>query len=491
MTLRTRLNLAVAALIIVHLLSAAFALRAVSRNAENTNLYMRMRESGQLAADIRTDIYNQLALAAGAESPLKQPRSIVWPRYALDDIDVQIRLGETEFDRMHWTGLRDAIVAMSESRAQIGGTNHKAVLRKAEHHIRTLRNEYGERESRAIAAAAMTGFEARIAISVAVGLTVILFLTYLFIVQRWLVKPIEALKNSADILATGRLSHRVTVDGNSELSDLGRRFNMMAQNLKRHQKELVESRELSAIGELCTNVAHGLRNPLASLRASAQLAGRRAGDAEETKLSLLEIVRQVDRLDERISCLFEFSRPCRVEAEPTTFAQLAGQVREEVGGLTGSQGVSYSEEDRTDGTPCMLDRMQIVGAVSELVANATVHCGDEGQVTFRGEIIGGASDGRAGWRLQVADNGCGMTEEVKARAFDLFFTSREAGTGMGLAMVRRAVQRHGGRIIIDSEPGHGTVLTVEIPLSYDSQATNDRTSVHGSVAPAFGHGSAD
>lgn len=487
MTLRTRLNLAVAALIIVHLISAAFALRAVSRNAENTNLYMRMRESGQLAADIRTDIYNRLARASGAETPLKEPRSIDWPRYALDDIEVQIRLAESEFERTHWAGLRHAIVAMSEAQAMAGTMEDMEILREAEHHIRALRNDFGERESKAIAAAALTGLEARMAISIAVGLTVVLFLIYLFIVGRWLVRPIEALKTSADILATGRLSHRVTVDGKSELSDLGRRFNMMAQSLKRHQKELVESRELSAIGELCTNVAHGLRNPLASLRASAQLAGRRAGDAEETKLSLLEIVRQVDRLDERISRLFEFSRPCRVDAAPTTFLELADQVREEVKGLTQSHGVSFMVEDRTDGTRCLLDRTQLVGAIAELVANATVHCGDEGHVIFRGEQASGqGGDGGHCWRLQVTDDGCGMTEEVKARAFDLFFTSRVAGTGMGLAMVRRAVQRHGGRVRIESEPGHGTVITVEIPMSPEGGSAIGPASQGESVVPSSG-----
>jgi len=486
MTLRTRLNLAVAALIIVHLISAAFALRAVSRNAENTNLYMRMRESGHLAADIPTDIYNRLALAAGAQTPLKEPRSIDWPRYALDDIEVQIRLAESEFDRRHWSGLRQAIMAMSDSQGEARVANHKDVLREAEHHIRALRNAFGERESKAIAAAAMTGFEARMAISIAVGLTVILFLIYLFIVWRWLVKPIEVLKTSADILGTGQLNHRVLVDGKSELSDLGRRFNTMAQSLKRHQKELVESRELSAIGELCTNVAHGLRNPLASLRASAQLAGRRAGDAEETKLSLMEIIRQVDRLDERISRLFEFSRPCRVDPAPTTFLELADQVREEVEGLTQSQGVSFQAEDQTDGTRCMLDKAQIVGAIAELVANAAVHCGEEGHVIFRGEKVSARGDRGDHWRLQVADDGCGMTAEVKARAFDLFFTSRVAGTGMGLAMVRRAVLRHGGRVRIESEPGHGTVITVELPMSPKGSSATGPASQDESVVPSNG-----
>ncbi|MHC5110803.1 MAG: ATP-binding protein [Planctomycetota bacterium] len=461
MKIRSKLILAVALLIVVHLTSATLAIRAVNRNARNTDLYTRMRELGQLAADLRTDIYHQLASGAGAPSPLREPIGIGWPHYALDDIEVQIRLADHEFDKHHWTGLRDSIVAMHETGMLAASEN--GTLREAEHHIRSLRNKFSLRESEAIATIAMASYGARVAMTIAGVLTVALFLLYLLIVWKWLVRPIEQLQRSTDILGTGSLDHRVDLHGKNELAELGRRLDAMAGSLARQQRELLEARELSAIGELCTNVAHGLRNPLASLRASAQLAGRRAGDAEETKLSLLEIIRQVDRVDKRITQLFEFSRPCHIKRRPATFVDVAHTAIDEVCQLAASKNVKLAMIDETNGRSWAFDDTQIAEAVSELATNAIHHCEEDDHVSIIGSFREPDSSLNGCLIVAVSDSGRGMPPHVAQRAFDLFFTSRNGGSGMGLAMVRRAVERHGGEIQIDSEEGMGTTVTLVIP----------------------------
>lgn len=478
MTVRAKLNFAVAALILVFLTSAGFALSAVSKNAERTQLYSRMRDLGRLTSDIRTDIYHQLAFADGGSSPRKEPTAIGWPEYVYDDIDVQIHLAETDRERENWGRLRAAIGAINQQLEQ-GISNPQEPLRDAEHFLRELRSRYDLLESQAIAAAASTAFRAQVAISLAGILTVVLFLVYLIIVRDWLIHPIRVLKQSADTIGEGRLDYRVPLHGRDELAELARRIDHMAARLSEHQQALLESRELSAIGELCANVAHGLRNPLASLRVSAQLAGRRAGDAEETRIALLEIIRQVDRLNERITRLFEFSRFERPQLNETTFSMIARSGLIDLTDLPGKRGIELRVEDNTGDTVWLLDTEAIAGVVSELVLNAVHHSEPGGWVLIRGSRESGLGSSVQNLVIRVIDCGKGMAPATVEKAFDLFFTARENGTGMGLAMARRAIERLGGTITLESEPDRGTTVTTVLPSRFVS-----RTHVDGSSAAA-------
>ncbi len=463
MTIRFKLNMAVATLIAVFLVAAFYALLAVNRNAENTHLYSRMRELGQLTSDIRTDIYYQFAVAADRIKPALHPSGAGWPDYALEDIDIQITLAETGVERIHWERLREGISAMNVASGAFEGDTVTELLRDAEYHLQALRSQYSLREYDAIAVAASTSFTAQVAISIACVLTVLLFLSYLIMVRDWLVKPIEVLKRSADAIGMGGLEHRVPLQGNNELVALGRRLDAMVARLSEHQKALLEARELSAIGELCTNVAHGLRNPLASLRASAQLAGRRAGDPEETQLAVLEILRQVDRLNGRITRLFEFSRPEQMDKHCTTFAELAQSARAEVLQSLREKNVAMIIEDSTDRNVWCVDRCALAGVLTELVTNAAHHSEAGGQIVVSGcAIVSGPNTARQ-LQVEVIDGGSGMAEATLEQAFDLFYTNRRDGTGMGLAMVRRAVERHGGDVRIASKLDRGTTVTVTVP----------------------------
>lgn len=461
MTLRLKLNLAMMSVITVFAVAAGFTLWAVSRNACQTRLYSRMRELGRLTSDIRTDVYHQLAFAGGGASPRREPNAIPWPKYVFDDIDVQISLASTPQERAQWQRLRTAIDGINDQLVA-GVRRPHAEVREAEHCLLELRNSYNVQEFDAIAATASTGFLAQAAITAAGVLTVVLFLAYLIMVRDWLVHPIEILKSSTDEIGRGALRHRIPLQGSDELATLARRIELMAERLAANQKELLESRELSAIGELCTNVAHGLRNPLASLRASAQLAGRRAGNAEETERAVLEIVRQVDRLDDRITRLFEFSRPCQPTFGCTNFEDLAEAARIEAGASLEAQDMRVRVTNRTDGAVWCLDGAAIVSVLAELITNATHHSAPGSVVELRASYAEADADENV-LQIQVIDTGKGMPAATMEKAFDLFFTSRPSGAGMGLAMARKAIIRHQGTIELESEPDRGTTVTLELP----------------------------
>ncbi len=470
MTIRGKLNLTVAILLVVFLATVAVVMQAVNKNVEHTQNYSRMRGRSQFVADLRTDIYQRLAAAEGNLELPAEPERVGWPRYAIDDIDIQIRLSQSDEERDNWRSVGSAIQALAIAlETPLPNPPAKQAVAQLKRHLRSLRHAYDLREGDSIVVLATSSFNAQVAIALAILVAILLFFAYLAMVRRWLVEPIKILKNSADAIGEGQLEHRVPLTGGNELAQLARRLDAMAERLAQHQTALLEARELSAIGELCTHVAHGLRNPLAGIRAGVQLIGRRSGSLQEIKDLLGDLILEVDRMDSRIVKLFEFSRPCELRRERLMFSELARAIAAESHPILDSKGVTLAVEDETDNRTWWLDREQLAGALSELTTNAAHHSERGSQVTIHGRSLSSTNGEPERIQVQVMDQGVGMPAPTLRKAFDLFFTARPGGTGMGLAMVRRIVQKHGGVISIDSEPSAGTTVTVTLPAECPPQ----------------------
>ena len=235
----------------------------------------------------------------------------------------------------------------------------------------------------------------------------------------------------------------------------------MAHSLAKHQSELVETREMAAIGALCANVAHGLRNPLAAIRACAQLVERRT-QAGETASLLGDLVQQVDRLDDRITKVFAYSRIKELKLDCATFADLANAARATALPLLDARSIELDVDDRTAGTIWCLDQVRIAEALGELMTNAVHHSPQEARILLRGSVVRSDEDHVGRLCLQVIDQGAGMAQTTIDKACDLFFSARPNGSGMGLAIVKRLIQSHGGTISIESELGKGTTVTIVV-----------------------------
>lgn len=519
MTIRWKLNLSVLALIVVFLAAMIFSMHAVGENARQTHSYARMRELSQFTADIRTNLYQYLL-----ESSTPSPESGAGPQlrtghpsrrilHALDDIDIQIRLAETEKERRLWTKVRTTVaelggeeratpgrqdaetpepeamhLAASTSPRAMDDSRRRELLRRAELDVRELRNYYDLSQYNSIAETAKSSVMAQAATTVACLLTVLLFLIHLGVVRRWLVSPIQVLRNSAETIGQGRLDHRVPLEGQDELAQLARSIDAMADGLARYQADLVRSRELSALGELCANVAHGLRNPLAAIRSTAQLAERQSPPTGNMQSVFRDLAHEADRMDERITRLFQLSKPLAMQARPTTFVELVRTAQAQAVALLRARRIALTIEDSTDGAAWPLDCEQLAQALAELITNAAHHSRDGSEVVVRGRTIRpealptepmdasrtadrrstapprpGVSAGGAFLEVQVADRGAGMPVATLAKAFDLFFTSRPEGSGMGLTLVRRIVERHSGTVTLNSRPNEGTTATLLLP----------------------------
>lgn len=463
MSIRWRLNLAVGALILVFLGAAGFALYSVRRSSEYANAYSRMRQVSQLTSDLRTAIHQQVAIISGLLSPPPDHEPASFSRLWSEDIEIQIHHAQSDRERELWKSAKESLGELDRRPVDASASMKlNDVVRKSESTLRQLRDLYDVAEFASIRRVATTSLSALVAVGVACLLTVFLFLIYLIMIRHWLVKPIEILQHSTDRITDPNSDCRVPLSTKDELGQLARRIEMMIERLHKHQLELSEARELSAIGELCTNVAHGLRNPLAAMRATAQLGQRRMGDQPNTIVLLREIMLQIDRMDDRITKLFAFSRPSELRFQQTTFRELAKAVQAEVGQQVTQRGMTLLIEDRCESRTVAVDRDAMSSALSELVLNAVHHSQAGSEITLRAGILNDANDGPI-MRICVIDLGAGMSAATKDKAFSLFFTSRPDGTGMGLSMTRRMIERHRGEIRIDSQPGQGTTVTIDLP----------------------------
>lgn len=273
-----------------------------------------------------------------------------------------------------------------------------------------------------------------------------------------LTRPIWELREAMALVGAGDLDHMIEPRSRDEIGDLARAFAQMTEQLRQSRAQLVQSEKLASIGQMAAGVAHGLRNPLASLRAAAQLAQRRI-EAPAAREQLGAIIEQVDRLDLRIAHLLTFSRPAPfrpiresvrtlVEGALTGFAELLRQRRVELAVTV----LPTLPEVRVD--PLRLEQV-----LTEIVSNALDAMPDGGRLAV------GATAGADGVVLEVSDSGPGIPAEILPNLCEPFFTTRPEGTGLGLAIAKRYVEEAGGRLEIASTVGRGTTVRISLPAA--------------------------
>ncbi len=235
------------------------------------------------------------------------------------------------------------------------------------------------------------------------------------------------------------------------------------------QVELEKSKELAIVGELAAAIAHEVRNPLAIIM-NAVAGLRRESVGPQDRLTLLEIVdEETARLNRLTDDLLRFARPVAVKKVSASLVDLA----EKTSSLAQEHRVIVS---RRDGAPTHVqaDPNLLRQAMDNLVENACQSMPGGGDVHIVIDRETGP-DGELA-KVEFTDTGQGMTPDVLERALDPFFTTRPSGTGLGLPIVRRITEAHGGSLSIDSEPGVGTRVTLRLSCS-DQDAGDQETSV--------------
>jgi signal transduction histidine kinase len=270
------------------------------------------------------------------------------------------------------------------------------------------------------------------------------------------------------VVGAGQLDHPMTATSHDEVGELARAFGRMTENLERTQAQLVQSEKLASIGEMSAAVAHGLRNPLASLRAAAQLV-RRHPEAPSSAEHLDAIVQEVDRLDRRISHLLSFSRPAPFRPLQESVSRLVEGFLPSFSGLLRERGVELQLELSPSLPEVRVDPMQMEQALVEIVSNALDAMPTGGCLRI-GASLNGAGAAAGEVSIEVTDTGPGIPDQVLPSVCEPFFTTRQDGTGLGLAIAKRYVEQNGGRLEIRSRP-RGTTVLVWLPVVGSTEVT--------------------
>jgi signal transduction histidine kinase len=280
-------------------------------------------------------------------------------------------------------------------------------------------------------------------------------------------RPIRELDEALQRVTAGDLAVAVHPGGGPEVGRLAVAFNRMTSELRANrerERELIRREKLSALGRLAAGVAHDVRNPLHSIGLTLQNLEEtcRPDAADERGVferSVGLIRREIKRLDGLVSGFLSFARS---EADAKQEVRLPELVRE-TAALVAKEAERREITVVVDAEPALeaipAAPASLRSAILNLVLNAFEATPAGGTVTLR---VMASGDTHA---VEVSDTGKGIKDEDKERIFDFGYTTREGGTGLGLAMVHHTVvEEHGGRIAIDSAEGRGTRVRLELPV---------------------------
>jgi signal transduction histidine kinase len=324
-------------------------------------------------------------------------------------------------------------------------------------------------------------------------LTTVLLIWAILLFRKWIARPLATLVAGSRKVAAGDFNHRILLETEDEMRELGDSMNDMTSRfqeirddldcqVRERTKQVVRSEQLASVGFLAAGVAHEINNPLASIAmCSESLESRLSGlwnHVDKSHAAELDVVRNYLEMiqKEAFRCkqitekLLDFSRMGDPERQNTDLRELVAGVIDMIRHLGKYQNKNVVLRD---GGPVIAEicPQEIKQVVLNLITNGLDSIERGGTVTLSVSVKGSEA------RLVVADNGCGMTDDVLKHLFEPFFTRRRVGqgTGLGLSISYRIVEEHLGQIVAESGgPGKGSTFTVSLPLRHPSSRPRQR-----------------
>ena len=223
-------------------------------------------------------------------------------------------------------------------------------------------------------------------------------------------------------------------------------------------RRVEDKRRLEAIGEVATGVAHELRNPLFGISSAAQLLRFRAREDPMVEKNVGRILREVERLNRMVGSLLEFGRPAAPVLAPGDPDAVWDEVLESNRGLLESRSVVVQRTRAEPPARCAMDAEQLRQVFVNVLVNAIDAAPEASDLTLTSHTLA-----NGGWRCRLHNGGPAIPPEALARVFELFFSTRSGGTGIGLALCQRIMDEHHGAIALDSAPEQGTTATLTLP----------------------------
>jgi signal transduction histidine kinase len=214
-----------------------------------------------------------------------------------------------------------------------------------------------------------------------------------------------------------------------------------------------------AVAAVSAGVAREMRNPLFGISSAAQLLRFRVRDDPIVEKNVGRILREVERLNSLAAALIEYGQPDAVHLEPADPDVVWDEVLENQRGLLESRALLLHRTRTEPPARCAIDARQLAQAFINLLVNAADAAPEGTDLALESSVLPTGA-----WQCRLHNGGAAIPAEVLPRVFEIFFSTKPGGTGLGLALCRRIVQEHGGTVALESAPEHGTTATIVLPV---------------------------
>ena len=293
-----------------------------------------------------------------------------------------------------------------------------------------------------------------------------LFMTVIIAISftRRITHPIVELTEATRRVAEGNFSIQILSRRNDELGLLIRSFNAMVQDLEKSRAAIVKSEKISIWQNMAQQLAHEIKNPLTPIKLSAERVLRRWQNepqriGEIIESSMMAIIQETEGLSNLLNEFRTLSKP----TEPSkTWTSLKEPIEEVINTYSSSYpSVKFNTDYVETGFLLKIDKNRLMQILTNILINAIDAMNGTGLIEIRTDLV--KKHDISYCRLSIKDSGKGISEQESHFIFTPYFTTKESGTGLGLPIVERIINDHGGAIWFDSAQGMGTTFYIDLP----------------------------
>ncbi len=310
---------------------------------------------------------------------------------------------------------------------------------------------------------------------------VLLSVTLWYLQHRFVRRPIARLKDAIQGAMDGDLSVRVDVSGSDEIGRLTASFNQLISRLDKAQKELkafhdrkMEMAErLATAGELASGIAHEIKNPLAGISSTLQVKLESTPEDSPDREILTEMAVQVRRIDKAVRDLLSYACPPEPEFKTGDLNERIKRCTSFISPVAELQNTAIRIQLQGEIPELLLDATLLDQVLVNILMNALQALRTGGTILVTSEFEPTEQIAE----VCIADNGPGLPDDLKDKVFRPFFTTKHKGSGLGLSICKKNVERHLGTIEVESELGAGTKFIIRLPVNTTFKQLLDQQSI--------------
>lgn len=290
-------------------------------------------------------------------------------------------------------------------------------------------------------------------------------------------RPIKSLVRGVILFGQGQLPHAIEAPRGGELTVLANEFNSMALNLREKERQLQQSERLATLSKFAAILSHEIRNPLNSMVINLQILKREiekpVGSSEKRDKSLQRVMSEIWRMDELVENFLTYARPAELNLTRRDLTEIVEEVVDIQREAARGRSITLITHNLAVARDVLVDVNQIKQVFLNVILNA-FDAMDQGgilDVEMGNSVSSGADGSSTGPEehtqfvaVSFKDTGCGIDSENLDRIFEVYYTSKPLGTGLGLPIAQQIVEKHGGRMVASSLPGTGSTFTVSLPV---------------------------